>query len=80
LGRFWRIHFRCFSCSNSRFVIYSYNAVFTILRSYGISAVLFRGFFIYLALYGDTLLSLHSVRKYGIFFMTYKEVIHYAKH
>lgn len=58
LDFFWRNNFRGNSCSNGRFVIYTCFAMSIVLRSYGISAVLFRDFFVYLVLYGDTFLTL----------------------
>jgi hypothetical protein len=56
VDNFWRIYFRDFSYSDGGRVIYTCFVAFIILRSYGIIAVLFRDFFVYLALYGYTFL------------------------
>ena len=80
LDFFWRVYFGNFCYSDGGCVGYTCFVVFIILLPFDIRAILFRDFLVYLALYGDTFLSLHNVRKYDIFFMTYKEVIQYAKY
>ena len=68
LDYFGGIYFRNFGCSSNRFVIYPYYAVFNILRSYDIRAVLFRDFYIYLALYGDSFLNCYRFIQQKMFF------------